>query len=74
VGPAFVNAFQHALGWVAAVMGVIFLLMFALPGRATAGGGSDGQGGGFERELMSSKHADFGCLVRPTDLRRKKTD
>lgn len=31
VGPAFVNAFQHALVWVAAVMGVIFLLMFALP-------------------------------------------
>ncbi|WP_367322500.1 MFS transporter [Streptomyces sp. HUAS ZL42] len=34
VGPEFVNAFQHALGWVAAVMGVIFLLMFALPSRA----------------------------------------
>jgi EmrB/QacA subfamily drug resistance transporter len=34
VGPAFVNAFQHALWWVAAVMGVIFLLMFALPKRA----------------------------------------
>nr|WP_229840487.1 MFS transporter [Streptomyces brasiliensis] len=33
VGPAFVNAFQHALGWVAAVLAVIFLLMFALPGR-----------------------------------------
>jgi EmrB/QacA subfamily drug resistance transporter len=33
VGPAFVDAFQHALGWVAAVMGVIFLLMFALPKR-----------------------------------------
>ena len=36
VGPAFVNAFQHALGWVAAVMGAIFLLMFALPARASA--------------------------------------
>ncbi|MFF4363984.1 MFS transporter [Streptomyces sp. NPDC001604] len=34
VGPAFVNAFQHALGWVAAVMGAIFVLMFALPKRA----------------------------------------
>ena len=34
IGPAFVNAFQHALWWVAAVMGVIFLLMFALPKRA----------------------------------------
>ncbi|MFE7167146.1 MFS transporter [Streptomyces sp. NPDC057616] len=33
VGPAFVNAFQHALGWVAGVMGAIFLLMFALPKR-----------------------------------------
>ncbi|GLP71506.1 MFS transporter [Streptomyces sp. TUS-ST3] len=33
LGPAFVDAFQHALGWVAAVMGVIFLLMFALPKR-----------------------------------------
>ncbi|MFE9774883.1 MFS transporter [Streptomyces sp. NPDC005931] len=33
VGPAFAHGFQHALGWVAAVMGVIFLLMFALPKR-----------------------------------------
>ncbi|MBT3152765.1 MFS transporter [Streptomyces sp. CHD11] len=33
VGPAFVNGFQHALGWVAAVLVVIFLLMFALPKR-----------------------------------------
>jgi hypothetical protein len=33
VGPAFVDAFQNALGWVAAVMAVIFLLMFALPKR-----------------------------------------
>ncbi|WP_037888120.1 MFS transporter [Streptomyces viridochromogenes] len=32
-GAAFVDGFQHALGWVAAVMGVIFLLMFALPAR-----------------------------------------
>ncbi|WP_369194524.1 MFS transporter [Streptomyces djakartensis] len=32
-GPAFVDAFQHALGWVAGVMGAIFLLMFALPKR-----------------------------------------
>ncbi|MGW7168510.1 MFS transporter [Streptomyces sp. NPDC054884] len=34
VGPAFVNAFQHALGWVALVMFGIFLLMFALPKRS----------------------------------------
>ncbi|MFF1623919.1 MFS transporter [Streptomyces sp. NPDC058272] len=33
VGPDFVNAFQYALGWVAAVLVVIFLLMFALPKR-----------------------------------------
>lgn len=33
VGPAFADGFQHALGWVAAVMGLIFLLMFALPKR-----------------------------------------
>ncbi len=33
VGPAFVGGFRHALGWVAAVLGVIFLLMFALPKR-----------------------------------------
>ncbi|MFD3500815.1 MFS transporter [Streptomyces sp. NPDC058676] len=33
VGPAFVDGFQSALWWVAAVMGVIFLLMFALPKR-----------------------------------------
>ncbi|WP_328440175.1 MFS transporter [Streptomyces sp. NBC_00444] len=33
VGPAFVDAFQYALGWVAVVMGAIFLLMFALPKR-----------------------------------------
>ncbi|MGW0825179.1 MFS transporter [Streptomyces sp. NPDC002845] len=33
VGPAFVDAFQNALGWVAVVMAAIFLLMFALPKR-----------------------------------------
>ncbi|KEG41649.1 MULTISPECIES: MFS transporter [Streptomyces] len=33
VGPAFVDGFTHALGWVAAVLGAIFLLMFALPKR-----------------------------------------
>jgi len=31
VGPEFVHAFQHALGWVAGLMGVIFVVMFALP-------------------------------------------
>ncbi|MFI6278841.1 MFS transporter [Streptomyces sp. NPDC050988] len=33
VGPAFVDAFQNALIWVAVVMTAIFLLMFALPKR-----------------------------------------
>ncbi|MFD7437582.1 MFS transporter [Streptomyces sp. NPDC059861] len=32
-GPAFVDGFQNAVGWVAGVMVVIFLLMFALPRR-----------------------------------------
>ncbi|MFI9823963.1 MFS transporter [Streptomyces sp. NPDC052013] len=44
VGPAFADGFQHALGWVAAVMGLIFLLMFALPKRPAQhveGGGED---------------------------------
>ncbi|MFJ8937106.1 MFS transporter [Streptomyces sp. NPDC102365] len=33
VGPAFVDAFQHAMVWVVVVMTVIFLLMSALPKR-----------------------------------------
>ncbi|MDQ1018666.1 EmrB/QacA subfamily drug resistance transporter [Streptomyces afghaniensis] len=33
VGPAFADAFRNSLGWVAGVLGVIFLLMFALPKR-----------------------------------------
>ena len=41
VGPAYVHAFQHALGWVAAVMTAIFLLMFALPRRAAQQVGGD---------------------------------
>jgi EmrB/QacA subfamily drug resistance transporter len=36
LGPAFVDAFEYALGWVALVMVAIFLLMFALPKRAGA--------------------------------------
>lgn len=33
VGPAYADAFRSALGWVAAVLAAIFLLMFALPKR-----------------------------------------
>ncbi|MFJ3642541.1 MFS transporter [Streptomyces sp. NPDC090108] len=58
VGPAFAHAFQHALWWVAGIMGVIFLLMFALPARPaqhiegaadeSGEGGADGAVGGAE--------------------------
>ncbi|MET8943176.1 MFS transporter [Streptomyces sp. NPDC004542] len=56
VGPAFVAAFQHALGWVAGVMGAIFLLMFALPKRPAQhveGGDFPLPVQGRERELVS---------------------
>ncbi|MFJ2025197.1 MFS transporter [Streptomyces sp. NPDC087897] len=36
VGPAFVDAFQQTLWWVAGVLAVIFLVMFALPARSRA--------------------------------------
>ncbi|MFJ3903241.1 MFS transporter [Streptomyces sp. NPDC090025] len=32
-GAAFTNAFQNSLGWAAAVLAVIFLVMFALPAK-----------------------------------------
>lgn len=41
VGPAFVDAFQGALWWVAGVLSVIFLVMFALPARPRAHGEDD---------------------------------
>lgn len=53
VGPAFVDAFQHALGWVAALMGVIFVAMFALPGRpVVAADGQDAAAGERVREKV----------------------
>ncbi|MEU9555512.1 MFS transporter [Streptomyces fumanus] len=68
IGPEYVDAFQHALGWVAAVMGVIFLLMTALPKRPaqhvegaaepvgeTAEEEAGGEAG--ERELVSAPSA-----------------
>ncbi len=48
IGLVFVDAFQNALGWVVAVLGAIFLLMFALPARPklhVEGADSDGSGG-----------------------------
>ncbi|GAB2754695.1 MFS transporter [Streptomyces bullii] len=56
VGPAFVDAFQYALGWVAAVMGAIFLLMFALPKRPAQhveGAGEEVRAAEREPELVS---------------------
>ncbi|MFD4786174.1 MFS transporter [Streptomyces sp. NPDC058459] len=53
VGPAFTGAFQHALWWVAGVMGVIFLLMSALPKRPAQhveGGPARDQGGQGDQE------------------------
>ncbi|WP_098016619.1 MULTISPECIES: MFS transporter [unclassified Streptomyces] len=38
VGPAFVDAFQQSLWWVAGVLSAIFLVMFALPARPPAHG------------------------------------
>ncbi|MGW0731492.1 MFS transporter [Streptomyces sp. NPDC002851] len=38
-GIAYPEGFQHALGWVAGILGGIFLLIFALPRRA--GGGTE---------------------------------
>lgn len=32
-GAAFTDAFQNSLGWAAAVLGIIFLVMFALPAK-----------------------------------------
>lgn len=71
VGPAFVNAFQHALGWVALVMFAIFLLMFALPKRpaqhveggtddavAEADGDADAAEGPEAREASEAGPAD----------------
>ncbi|MEU9199941.1 MFS transporter [Streptomyces sp. NPDC048332] len=33
IGPAFADAFEHSLWWVAGVLAVIFVVMFALPAR-----------------------------------------
>lgn len=55
VGPAFADAFRYALLWVAAVMGVIFLLMSALPKRPAQhleAGGEEEALPAAERELV----------------------
>ncbi|MBX9398801.1 MFS transporter [Streptomyces sp. TRM72054] len=56
-GPAFVDGFQHAVGWVAGVMVVIFLLMFALPRRPAQHGD-----GGVQQEpvaVVEKKEAEL---------------
>ncbi|MFG2307691.1 MFS transporter [Streptomyces sp. NPDC048566] len=61
VGPAFVHAFQHALGWVAAVLAVIFLLMFALPRRPAqhVEGGAAGAAGPERPESGAPKQPEL---------------
>ncbi|MBX9424677.1 MFS transporter [Streptomyces lateritius] len=48
-GAAFTDAFQNAMGWVAGVLAVIFLVMFALPAKPKqhleGGGDDDGDAG-----------------------------
>jgi len=58
VGSAFVNGFQHALYWVAGVLMVIFVLMFALPRRPA----QHGEGGG------SEESSSEGAAVREAEL------
>ncbi|CAM5738913.1 Putative multidrug resistance protein MdtD [Streptomyces tendae] len=65
VGPAFVDGFQHALGWVAAVLGVIFLLMFALPRRPAQhveGGGADARRRRGSRRWSGGGEGPRGCV------------
>ncbi|MGW1890183.1 MFS transporter [Streptomyces sp. NPDC002004] len=53
VPAAFIDGFQHALGWVAGVLGLIFLAMFALPARA--GGNAEAEAaevGAVEQEAV----------------------
>jgi EmrB/QacA subfamily drug resistance transporter len=65
-GPEFVDAFQYALGWVAAVMTAIFLLMFALPKRPAQhleGAGAEdavGEAGGAEAGGAEAGGAEAG--------------
>ncbi|MCI3153741.1 DHA2 family efflux MFS transporter permease subunit [Streptomyces sp. GB4-14] len=60
VGPAFVDGFTHALGWVAAVLGAIFLLMFALPKRpAQHVEGAAGAAGAEEAPVTGEKKPEL---------------
>ncbi|MFJ4472833.1 MFS transporter [Streptomyces sp. NPDC089424] len=54
-GPAFVDGFQNAVGWVVGVMVVIFLLMFALPRRPA----QHVEGAGDEPVAVVAKEAEL---------------
>ncbi|MFH8715100.1 MFS transporter [Streptomyces zaomyceticus] len=51
---AFTDAFQNAMGWVAGVLAVIFLVMFALPAKPKQHleGGGDDEGVAMEKEAV----------------------
>ncbi|MET9723142.1 MFS transporter [Streptomyces zaomyceticus] len=51
---AFTDAFQNAMGWVAGVLAVIFLVMFALPAKPKQHleGGGDDEGVATEKEAV----------------------
>ncbi|MFD5007281.1 MFS transporter [Streptomyces mutabilis] len=60
IGPAYADAFQNALGWVAAVLAVIFLLMSALPKRPAQhveGAAEQEQAGGATEGAATEKEA-----------------
>ncbi|WP_329279730.1 MFS transporter [Streptomyces sp. NBC_00691] len=56
-GLAFADAFQNAMGWVAGVLVVIFLVMFALPAKPKQHleGGEDGASDGDDGDVVIEK-------------------
>jgi EmrB/QacA subfamily drug resistance transporter len=68
IGPAFVDAFEYALGWVAAVLVAIFLLMFALPARPAVASGEPAAGGEGEGEAEGQDMRDGGGEGREAAL------
>ncbi|MFJ3162175.1 MFS transporter [Streptomyces kanasensis] len=66
-GRAVADAFTGALGWVAAVLAVVFLVMFALPARPrqhTEGGDAD-EPGATVPAPAGAAHADAGAGAEP---------
>ncbi|MFF3768073.1 MFS transporter [Streptomyces sp. NPDC001922] len=49
VGQAFAHAFTHALGWVAGILGLVFVLVYALPAKARTAGEAAGAGDAAEK-------------------------